>query len=88
MSEVAGTMSIQEGVKYLERPMVGCGILLGGVAGVEPAGVLILGAGTVGASAARVTLMDVNLDRLRMRSGRLTNPAVAAAFPDLPAAEA
>ncbi len=73
MSEVAGKMSIQEGAKYLERPMMGRGILLGGVAGVAPANVLVLGGGVVGASAARVaaglganvTLMDINLDRLR-----------------------
>ncbi|MBN1943094.1 MAG: alanine dehydrogenase [Phycisphaerae bacterium] len=73
MSEVAGKMSIQEGAKYLERPMMGRGILLGGVAGVAPANVLILGGGVVGSSAARmaaglganVTLMDINLDRLR-----------------------
>ncbi len=73
MSEVAGKMSTQEGAKYLERPMMGRGILLGGVAGVEPARVLILGGGVVGANAARVAaglganvvLMDIDLDRLR-----------------------
>ncbi len=73
MSEVAGRMSIQEGAKYLEKPMMGRGILLGGVPGVEPGNVLVLGAGTVGFHAARmaaglgarVTIMDVNLDRLR-----------------------
>lgn len=73
MSEVAGRMSVQEGAKYLERPMMGRGILLGGVTGVEPGNVLILGAGTVGTNAARVAaglganvvIMDVNLDRLR-----------------------
>jgi alanine dehydrogenase len=73
MSEIAGRMSIQEGAKYLERPMMGQGILLGGVPGVAPANVLILGAGVVGTNAARmaaglaanVTLMDINLDRLR-----------------------
>jgi alanine dehydrogenase len=73
MSEVAGKMSIQEGAKYLERPMMGRGILLGGVTGVAPANVLVLGGGVVGANAARVaaglganvTLMDINLDRLR-----------------------
>jgi len=73
MSEVAGRMSIQEGAKYLERPMMGRGILLGGVAGVEPGNVLILGGGVVGASAARVAaglgahvvVMDIDLDRLR-----------------------
>ena len=73
MSEVAGRMSIQEGAKYLEKPMSGRGILLGGVPGVEPANVLILGAGVVGTNAAKVaaglganvTIMDINLDRLR-----------------------
>ena len=73
MSEVAGKMSIQEGAKYLERPMMGRGILLGGVPGVAPANVLVLGGGTVGTNAARmaaglgakVTLMDSNLDHLR-----------------------
>jgi len=73
MSEVAGKMSIQEGAKYLERPMMGRGILLGGVAGVEPANVLVLGGGIVGSNAARVAaglganvvVMDVSIDRLR-----------------------
>lgn len=73
MSEVAGRMSIQEGAKYLERPMMGRGVLLGGVAGVAPASVLILGGGVVGSNAAQmaagmganVTIMDINLDRLR-----------------------
>ena len=73
MSEVAGRMSIQEGAKYLERPMMGRGILLAGVPGVEPANVLILGGGVVGTNAARVAaglganvvIMDINLDRLR-----------------------
>ena len=73
MSEVAGRMSIQQGAKYLEKPMMGKGILLGGVPGVKPANVLILGGGVVGTQAAKmaagmganVTIMDVNLDRLR-----------------------
>lgn len=73
MSEIAGKMSIQEGAKYLEKPMMGRGILLGGVPGVAPAHVVILGAGVVGTQAARiaaglganVVLMDINLDRLR-----------------------
>jgi len=73
MSEVAGKMSVQEGAKYLERPMAGRGILLGGVAGVAPANVLVLGGGVVGSSAARmaagmganVVIMDINTDRLR-----------------------
>src|SRR5262245_43030297 len=73
MSEVAGRMSIQEGAKYLERPFDGRGILLGGVPGVLPAHVAILGGGVVGANAAKVaaglganvTILDINLDRLR-----------------------
>lgn len=73
MSEVAGRMAIQEGAKYLEKPLKGRGILLGGVPGVKPAKVLILGAGVVGTNAAKiaagmgadVTIMDVNLTRLR-----------------------
>ena len=54
MSEIAGKMSIQEGAKYLEKPMMGRGILLGGVPGVAPADVMILGAGVVGTNAAKV----------------------------------
>jgi alanine dehydrogenase len=73
MSEVAGRMAIQEGAKYLEKPMGGRGILLGGVAGVKPANVLILGGGIVGTQAAKmatglganVTIVDVSLNRLR-----------------------
>ncbi|MEJ2307819.1 MAG: alanine dehydrogenase [Gammaproteobacteria bacterium] len=73
MSEVAGKMAIQQAAKYLERPMNGRGILLGGVTGVATADVLILGGGTVGTNAARVAaglranvvVMDINLDRLR-----------------------
>src|SRR6516165_8394017 len=73
MSEVAGRMSIQEGAKFLERPFEGRGILLGGVPGVLPANVVILGGGVVGANAAKVAaglganvfLLDINLDRLR-----------------------
>lgn len=73
MSEVAGRMSIQEGAKYLERPSGGKGILLGGVAGVKPANVLVLGGGIVGTQAAKmaaglganVTIMDISLPRLR-----------------------
>ncbi|GIL23139.1 MAG: alanine dehydrogenase [Bacteroidota bacterium] len=73
MSEVAGRMSIQEGAKYLEKPLKGRGILLGGVPGVMPAKVLILGGGVVGTNAAKiaagmgadVTITDVNLNRLR-----------------------
>ncbi len=73
MSEVAGRMSIQEGAKYLEKPMGGRGILLGGVPGVKPANVLILGGGIVGTQAAKmaagmaadVTIMDISIPRLR-----------------------
>src|SRR5258708_23405042 len=54
MSEVAGRMSIQEGAKFLERPFQGRGILLGGVPGVAPANVVVLGGGIVGANAAKV----------------------------------
>src|SRR4051812_49284210 len=54
MSEIAGKMSIQEGAKYLEKPMMGRGILLGGVPGVAPAHVVVLGGGVVGTNAAKV----------------------------------
>lgn len=73
MSEVAGRMAIQEGAKYLEKPQGGLGVLLGGVPGVKPGKVLVLGGGVVGTNAAkmaaglgaRVAIMDINLDRLR-----------------------
>jgi alanine dehydrogenase len=73
MSEVAGRMSIQEGAKFLERPFEGRGILLGGVTGVLPANVVILGAGVVGFNAAKVAaglganvfVLDIDLDKLR-----------------------
>lgn len=73
MSEVAGRMSIQQGAKYLESPLGGRGVLLGGVPGVAPARVVVLGAGVVGTNAARmaaglgaeVWLMDIDLERLR-----------------------
>lgn len=73
MSEVAGRMSIQAGAKYLEKPMHGRGILLGGVPGVAPAEVVIIGGGVVGTNAAKiaagfgakVTILDINMDRLR-----------------------
>lgn len=73
MSEVAGRMAIQQGAKYLEKPSHGRGILLGGVPGVPPGKVLILGGGIVGTQAAKmaaglganVTILDVNLNRLR-----------------------
>jgi alanine dehydrogenase len=73
MSEVAGRMSIQEGAKFLEKPQMGRGILLGGVPGVAPAHITILGGGVVGANAAKiaagfqadVVILDINMDRLR-----------------------
>jgi len=73
MSEVAGRMAAQEAAKYAERTQGGRGILLGGVPGVQPATVLVLGGGTVGTHAAqmvsglgaKVYLLDTNLDRLR-----------------------
>lgn len=76
MSEVAGRMAIQEGAKYLEKPSKGKGILLGGVPGVPPAKVVVLGGGIVGTQAAKmaagfgaqVTIMDVSLPRLRYLS--------------------
>jgi alanine dehydrogenase len=76
MSEVAGRMAVQEGAKYLEKLAGGKGILLGGVPGVAPANVLILGGGVVGTNAAKmaagmgahVTIVDLSLDRLRYLS--------------------
>jgi len=76
MSEVAGRMAVQEGAKYLEKVFGGSGILLGGVPGVLPAEVVIIGGGVVGTNAAKmaaglgahVTLLDVSLDRLRYLS--------------------
>jgi alanine dehydrogenase len=76
MSEVAGRMAVQEGAKYLEKPQGGLGVLLGGVPGVTPGKVLILGGGVVGTNAAkmaaglgaRVSIMDIDLDRLRYLS--------------------
>lgn len=73
MSEVAGRMSVQEGARFLERPQGGKGILLGGVPGVKPAKVLVLGAGVVGRNAALmaaglgcdVTVTDISLPTLR-----------------------
>ncbi|PWL40213.1 alanine dehydrogenase [Flagellimonas aquimarina] len=73
MSEVAGRMAIQQGAKYLEKPAKGRGVLLGGVPGVAPGRVLVLGAGTVGIQAAKmaaglgahVTILDINMKRLR-----------------------
>ncbi len=76
MSEVAGRMAIQQGAKYLEMPQGGLGVLLGGVPGVEPGTVVIIGGGVVGINAAkmacglgaRVYLLDMNLERLRYLS--------------------
>lgn len=73
MSEVAGRMSIQEGARFLEKPQGGKGVLLGGVPGVKPAKVLVLGAGVVGRNAALmaaglgadVTITDISLPTLR-----------------------
>ncbi len=73
MSEIAGRMSVQVGMTFLEKPRGGRGVLLGGVPGVYPGSVVILGAGVVGTNAlkraiglgARVTVIDKNLDRLR-----------------------
>ncbi|MEA4918379.1 alanine dehydrogenase [Proteiniphilum sp.] len=76
MSEVAGRLSVQEGAKYLEKPQGGKGVLLGGVPGVKPAEVVIIGGGVVGHNAAlmaaglgaKVKLLDINLNRLRYLS--------------------
>lgn len=73
MSEVAGRMSIQQGARYLEKPVKGRGVLLGGVPGVTPGKVLVLGAGVVGIQAAKmaaglgahVTIVDISMKRLR-----------------------
>jgi len=73
MSEVAGRMAIQEGARYLQKPVKGRGVLLGGVPGVAPGRVLVIGGGIVGVQAAKmaaglgahVTILDVNLQRLR-----------------------
>ena len=73
MSEVAGRMAIQQGAKYLEMAQGGHGVLLGGVPGVDPGNVVVIGGGTVGVNAAKmacglgakVYILDMNLDRLR-----------------------
>lgn len=73
MSEVAGRMAVQQGAKYLEKVFGGTGVLLGGVPGVAPGEVVIIGGGVVGTNAAKmaaglgahVTILDVSLDRLR-----------------------
>ena len=76
MSEVAGRMAIQEGARFLEKPHLGKGVLLGGVPGVKPAHVVVIGGGVVGAQSAwiaagmgaRVTVLDKSLPRLRYLS--------------------
>ncbi len=73
MSEVAGRMAAQEGAKYLEKAQGGRGILLGGIPGVKPANVMVIGGGVVGVNAAKIaagmgantTIMDINMPRLR-----------------------
>ena len=73
MSEVAGRMSIQQGARFLERPQMGRGILLGGVPGVRPAQITIIGGGVVGTNAAKiaagfqadVAILDIKMERLR-----------------------
>jgi alanine dehydrogenase len=73
MSEVAGRMSAQEGAKYLEKPMGGRGVLMGGIPGVPAANVAVLGGGIVGVNAAKIaagmgantTILDINIPRLR-----------------------
>ena len=72
MSEVAGRMATQEGAKYLEKPMGGRGILLGGVSGVNPANVLIIGGGISGTEAAKIALgMEANVTILDTSQNRL-----------------
>jgi alanine dehydrogenase len=84
MSEVAGRLAVQAGARYLERPLGGRGVLLGGVAGVSPGSVVVLGGGIVGINAAivaagmqaHVAILDTNLSRLRelelVLAGRVT----------------
>ncbi len=84
MSEVAGRMAIQQGAKYLEKPIKGRGVLLGGVPGVPPGRVLVLGAGVVGVQAAKmaaglgahVTIMDIDMQRLRYVNDVMPNHVV------------
>lgn len=73
MSEVAGRMASQEGAKYLEKPTGGRGVLMGGIPGVPPANVIVLGGGIVGVNAAKIaagmgantTILDINIPKLR-----------------------
>lgn len=84
MSEVAGRMAVQQGAKYLEKPIKGRGVLLGGVPGVPPGRVLILGAGVVGIQAAKmaaglgahVTIMDINMKQLRYVNDVMPNHVI------------
>jgi len=84
MSEVAGRMAIQQGAKYLERPVKGKGVLLSGVPGVKPGKVLILGAGVVGVNAAKIAagqgaqviLLDIDLKKLRYVNDIMPNNVV------------
>lgn len=79
MSEIAGRLAVQAGARFLERPLGGSGVLLGGVAGVAPGSVVIVGAGVVGLNAAMVatgmqahtTVLDLDLERLRSLEGVL-----------------
>ncbi|WP_447972716.1 alanine dehydrogenase [Nitrospira sp. Kam-Ns4a] len=100
MSEIAGRMAVQIGAHYLERSQGGAGLLLGGVPGVPPAKVVILGAGTVGSAAARiavgmgaqVTVLNLDLKRLReldrLYGGRVRTLAAHQAWIDREVAEA
>ncbi len=84
MSEVAGRMAIQQGAKYLEKPVKGRGVLLGGVPGVPPGKVLVLGAGIVGTQAAKmaaglgahVTILDIDMKRLRYINDVMPNHVI------------
>ncbi|MDV7186306.1 alanine dehydrogenase [Lutibacter sp. TH_r2] len=84
MSEVAGRMAVQQGAKYLEKPIKGKGVLLGGVPGVRPGKVLILGGGVVGVQAAKmaaglgamVHILDIDMDRLRYINDIMPNNVI------------
>jgi len=100
MSEIAGRMAVQVGARYLERSQGGSGVLLGGVPGVAPGRVVILGAGVVGGAAAKiavgmgaqVTVINLDLDRLReldaLYQGRIVTLAANQAWIDRAVAEA